>query len=407
MSPLAGRDVFLYATVMPAPSSANRTSAAAAASLSLFVFALSANTLPASLMRTAADFGITFQSLAQVSAVQFAGYFFAAVVGGVASDMFGKKLVLRAACLLMTAGAAAWAAAPGRGAAFAGAAVMGLSGGILESMGTSLLSDLYPSRRKLVLNLSQLLYCAGAIAAPFLMAWLLPRGVSWRWFFGMTAVSGMVLFALYAASDIPRPTREERIHPRALHDIARRARFWIPCLVLFCYVLSENSVIVFANAYLRTVHGAPESWAILSLSLFWASMGIGRLLCALIHEDVCYARLVAGLLTLTAACLAGQRWAATWPVSLLLFALSGLAFSGIWPLIVGMSASWNPRYSGSVLGTTIALGALGCVAAPPLVGVLMARLPGPAVFPVMALPLLLAAALLVVARKTATRRGQP
>ena len=89
------------------------------------------------------------------------------------------------------------------------------------------------------------------------------------------------------------------------------------------------------------------------------------------------------------------QWQATWQGSFALFVLTGLVLSGTWPLVIGMTASWNPRYSGTVLGVTIAMGALGCVAAPPLMSVLFSTLPAAVVFPVMAIPLLFAAALLV------------
>ena len=88
---------------------------ATAALFSLLVFGLSANALPATLLRAAREFAIPFQELAQVSAVQFMGFFLAAVVGGILSDRFGKKHIMQTACVLMVAGATTWTVAPGRG----------------------------------------------------------------------------------------------------------------------------------------------------------------------------------------------------------------------------------------------------------------------------------------------------
>ncbi len=364
----------------------------------MFVFALSANVLPGLLLRASAAFGISFGVLAQVSAVQFIGFFCAAVVGGVLSDIFGKKHLMVAACAVLLAGALTWSVAQGLGLAFVGGALMGIGGGVLESMGSSLLSDLFPDRRKLVLNVSQIAYCGGAVSGLCLMGKLLPLGVNWRVFFVFTGGAAAALLALYAMASLPRPLQDERIHWDALRRIGRRWTFWVPCIVLFCYVLTESMVVVFANAYLRTVHHAPESWAIYSLSLFWTTMGVGRLLCAMIPEHVSYRKIIAGLMLLSAAVLSAQQWQTGWAGSLALFALTGFVFAGSWPLIVGMSAEWNPGYSGTVLGITIAIGALGCVAAPPLMNMLLARLPASVVFPVAALPMVLSAALLVFCR---------
>jgi MFS family permease len=74
-----------------------------------------------------------------------------------------------------------------------------------------------------------------------------------------------------------------------------------------------------------------------------------------------------------------------------LFVLAGFLFSGIWPLIVAMSAGSHPGRSGSVVGIVIAAGSLGVVAAPVLVSAMLQAGIGIHVFPVLALALLFAA----------------
>jgi fucose permease len=168
--------------------------------------------------------------------------------------------------------------------------------------------------------------------------------------------------------------------------------------VLFLYVLTEASVIVYGNAYLQTVHQAPERWAIGFISLFWFGMMLGRLACAAIPERVPYAPLIASLLVVTAATLVLQQWADGWRSSLVLLTLTGVMLSGIWPLIVGMAATLNTGYSATVLGVTIAVGSLGCVVAPTLMNTLFAYAPARAIFPIIAFPLLLAALVLMITK---------
>lgn len=394
---MPGGDTAIRSKVLPA----------LAALAALAVFAVSANALPAALLRAADDFGVSIGALAQVSAAQFAGFVLAAVVGGVLADLVGKKLVLQAACAALIGGAIVWSLARRSAAAFAGGALMGVGGGILESMSSTLLSDLFPGRRKFFLNLSQTVFCLGAVGGPAVMGLLLPRGVSWRLCFAAISVAGVVLMALFSASAIPRPSHDERIHMAAFREIAGRASFLIPCLALFGYVLTETGVVIYVNAYLRRTYEAPENWAIYALSGFWLAMGVGRWLCAHIPERLSYPKVIAVLLTLTAVTLALQRWQTGWAGSLTWFALSGFAFSGIWPLIVGMSANLNPGYSATVLGITIATGALGCVAGPSFMNALFAWLPPRAVFPAAALPLLISALLVMRLNPGGSRRVGP
>jgi fucose permease len=381
------------------PEAYPRRPAAVAALLSLFVFALSSNALPAVLLRAADGLAVSMGALAQVAAVQFAGFFIAAVAGGILADHVGKKCILLTACGLMLAGSVVWSLANNLPAAFAGGALMGLGGGVIESMSSTVLSDLFPDRRKFILNLSQVIYCAGAVAGPVIMGWLLPLGISWRVCFAGIAGAGLILTFLFARAILPVPAEDERIHLAALKAIVHRRTFILPCIAIFLYVLTETGVIVYGNAYLQTVHHAPERWAILFLSFFWIGMMAGRWGCALIPERIPYTPLIAGFLVIAALTLILQQWAGGWVSSLVLLTLTGTAFCGIWPLIVGLSASLNSGYSGTVLGVTIAAGSLGCVAAPTMLNTLFARVPPAAIFPITAVPLLLAALALLLIRQ--------
>ena len=371
---------------------------AAAALLSLLVFALSANTLPAALLRAASEFGITPECLAMVAAVQFAGFVVAAMVGGMLSDRFGKQRIMEAACGLTALGAMMWAGAARLQTAVWSAALLGIGGGVLESMASSLVSDLFPERRKFMLNISQIMYCIGAVTGPVLMGHLLPMGVSWRWFFLGVGVLSVGLGLLYMVCRMPPVRGDEHVRMDVLRRLARRPSFMLPAVCLFLYVLSESAVAVYANLYLRTVRGAPEAWAIYSLSGFWIAMGIGRLLCARIPEGVSYRKVIGALCVATAVGLCAQAVARDWRVSFALVMLAGLTFSGIWPLIVGMTATVNRGYSGTVIGATIAIGALGCVAAPPMMNALFAWLPGPVAMAAAAAPIFLAGVLMAWGR---------
>ncbi len=381
----------------------SRRPAAIAALLSLFVFAMSSNALPAVLLRAADGLSVSMGTLAQVSAIQFCGFVIAAIVGGIVSDLVGKKIVLLTACGLLMAGAVVWSLTRSLSMAFVGGALMGLGGGIIESMSTTVLSDMYPDRRKFFLNFSQIIYCLGAVTGPAVMSWLLPLGVSWRVCFAGIAVTSFLLVVLFSRAILPVSTHDERIHFAAFKTIIRRRRFVLPCLAIFLYVLVEGSVVMYGNAYLQTVHQAPERWAIAFISLFWSGMMLGRWGCSAIPERIPYAPLVAMLLLLTAVTLVLQQWATGWVSCLILLVLTGTALSGIWPLIVGMSAALNPRYSGTVLGITIAAGALGNVAAPTLMNALFTYIPSHAIFPVIALPLLLAAVTLLMVGRTSEK----
>ena len=383
----AGRSERLRGTVLPA----------AAAMLSLLVFALSANVLPATLLHAAPDLGVSPEVLATLASVQFAAFFVASAGAGILSDGHGKKRVFVAACVLLLAGSALWASARHVSLAAGASLCWGAAGGIFEGLSSALLCDLFPTRRKLTMSLSQVVYTVGAVGGPWVAGLILPRGGDWRWLFaGVGALSG-VLLAIYLACHLPAPPPHERITRRRLTGIVRSWTFLMPCAVLFLYVFCESGLAVYSNLYLRRAHAAPENWAIYSISIFWASMLVGRLACAALPEHHSYEKTLVVLLVLSGAAAALQGVATSWQTSVALFALAGLTFAGAWPLTVALAASRADGCGATVVGLTIAAGSLGCVASPPVMGLLLETLPPAWVFVVMSGSMFLAA-VLVIAR---------
>ncbi len=379
-------------------TSQSRALPAAAALSALVLFAISANIVVASLVRVSADFGMDPRYVANVTAIQFAGFFIASIVGGMLADVIGKKSVLQGGCIFVAIGALVWSRAPALPVAFAGGFVMGLGGGVLESMSSALLTDLFPDKRKFYLNMSQIAYCLGAIGGPAVMGRLLPMGVSWRWFFLGTAGFSIAIFSLFSFSRIAKKKKTVS----EFKDVTAsgkwlRLHFVIPCFALFLYVFAEMGVLTFMAMYLQQVLGAPENWALYGIGIFWGGMIIGRFVCAFIPEDHSYEITIGSLCILGAAAVLAQIFVEDWRFSIVCFGLNGLAYAGIWPLIVGMAAARSSaRDSGRVVGVTVASGALGCIVAPPVLGFIFKIYSADVMFAFVAAQLVLALLLMFV-----------
>jgi fucose permease len=289
----------------------------------------------------------------------------------------------------MMLGAVLWSRAGSLVAAYGAGTALGVGGGVLESMGSALLTDLYPDRRKLTLNASQVLFGLGAVSGPAVMSLLLPAGVSWRVVFAGVGLLAAVLLVLYTLATIPPPLPDEILTWPMVSMILRRPSFLVPCAAIFLYVLSESSVAIYANLYMQERLAAPEGWAIRSIAVVWLGMACGRLLCTLVPEDHPYEGVIALLFALSGAALAAQGFVRDWRLGFVLFALFGFFCSGTWPLIVGLAASRNPLYSGTAVGVTVAVGSLGVVAAPWVMNLLLLYVPVRLVFVLAAIPLIL------------------
>ena len=349
------------------------------------------------MLRAAPDLSVDVASLVLVSSVQFAGCALATLSGGFFCDRFGKKIGLQAACALMALGGGLSALAGNLSTLCLAAALLGMGGGVLESMASALLADLFPIRRKQILALSQVAYCAGAAAGPAAMAWLLPSGGSWRIAFLAEAILALALLVLFCVTRTPAQPRSDASSRDELHPAWLRGAFLLPAVTMFFYVLSETGVIVYANIYLQQQRMAPERWGMYGLSLVWLSMLAGRLLCAALPERLPTEALVAGFCIAGAMSLGAQYLVRDWRMSCVLLATTGFFFSGIWPLIVAITSARHPLHTGSAVGVTVAAGALGAAAAPPLISALLRASMAELVLPLLAVPLLIGAAIVPIA----------
>ena len=94
-----------------------------------------------------------------------------------------------------------------------------------------------------------------------------------------------------------------------------------------------------------------------------------------------------------AASLVFQGLAGSWRISVLGFAFTGFALAGSWPLLVAKVGAGSGQNAAARIGVMVAVGSLGCVAAPPLMNALFAAVPLRLVYVLAAVPVMLAAVL--------------
>ncbi|HQL87057.1 MAG TPA: MFS transporter [Lentisphaeria bacterium] len=331
--------------------------------ISMFIFACSSNIMFACLRQASQTFQVSFEDMTPIISVQFSGFFLTCLLGGIASDRFGKKRVMLLGCFLTMLGALGWTMASGLRAAYVGAFILGMGGGILETIGAAILTDLHPERSKFFMNLSQAAYCLGAIGSPALMAVLLPLGLSWRWFFFGNAVIAVILGVMYMGVTLAKSSEGSRQRGNLRSVMRVLPTIIIPCICIFCYVFSEMATAGFLGERLAQL-SAPESMTIFALSLFWSAMILGRIACAFLPQNQAYEHIIGALLLLAGLACVAQSMVQTWQASIALFTLTGLAFAGTWPMIVSMASYRNLEDSGVAAGITISIGSLGCIANP-------------------------------------------
>lgn len=350
----------------PCPVLTSRSHIRIACFAGIAVFAMSSQVMPPGLESIAEDFTLTAFRRGSLFAFQYAGYFATSLVGGWASDHFGRKRFLCLGFYLTALGLVSASFAPGYGALAASMMLIGGGGGFVEALTSVLISDLYAEQSGRQLNLSQIFYNVGAIGMSFAVGWALGMGLGWRpgYLFGAALAVGCGAWINFLTIPVARR-----------HDASGEAHLgssgWLVAVLagaMLMYVGAEMTVNSWSANYLSETFGMARSSAAYSLSLFWFTMLVGRMVYARIVESLGY------LPPIVFSCLLGAVGGAVMvfsPSGTVAFAgvgLTGLALAGVWPTVLAYAGTRFPTRSGRVFGIIVSCGSLGLVVFPAAAG---------------------------------------
>jgi fucose permease len=165
------------------------------------------------------------------------------------------------------------------------------------------------------------------------------------------------------------------------------------CVVIFLYVTAETALVSFMNIYLYQHRGAPERAAIQAISWFWAVMLVGRLLCSILPPALADRKLIVVAMLSGAAAILLALPMPGWRSALGALLLASFLMAGAWPTIVAKVARDNAGRASTVVGITVAAGSLGCIVAPPVMGLLFETAPAALAMAAPAIPLLIGSGL--------------
>jgi fucose permease len=299
-------------------------------------------------------------------------YAFGSWSSGALTERVGRRIVLPLSVLALALGFIAEAAAPTWTLLLAASLLVSWGGGGIDGGMNSLFLELYRDARGGALSLLHVFFSIGGLVAPFVIGQLLSAGLAWRLIMLGTAVVALPLVAFLAVTPMPLGLREVDSKSvstaTARPGVASRVPFVALAAAIALYVGSELAV---SNWLVKYQAGVPIATATAVLSLFWAGLTVGRLLSSWLAERVDYFAFTiscAGLagLTLFLAVLTGPGLL---PAAAL-FALTGVLFGPIYPMIIALGGNIYPNRLAAVGGTLSAAAVAGGTIYPPLMGLL-------------------------------------
>ncbi len=313
-------------------------------------------------------FGWSYALTGTVLAANAVGYFISPFACGILVQRISPKSVVVAGLALGAVSLALFIRWPSPWLNLALNLCVGLCQGTIEVVTNLEVIHMEKKGQSRLLNLVHAAFCVGGIVGPAVMGLLLAAGGAGLAVFAATAVVLAVMGVLFGLSPFPKIRQHEERGGRPGLSLMLQPLLLLMMAFLLVYVGAELGVSTWVSEYFVRELGAPQSMGALSVSIFWVGMLAGRFSLSVAYRGSRQEYPVLGLTVLAAASLGLILLVtSTWAVALAVF-LSGLGFSGIYPLSIAIVGRYHK--SGMAVGAVTTGGGVGSFTFPFLMAVL-------------------------------------
>jgi fucose permease len=305
----------------------------------------------ATVPRVISDFGWSYVVTGLVLAAGSVGFFVATFVTGLVVEGSRSKTVYIVGLAVCGIAVGLFARWPSPVINLVLSFCVGVGQGIIEVVTNYETVRLEKAGQSRMMNLLHAGFSAGAIAGPVAVGALMGTGGAWQSVF--PALGALFAALVLVSFAVPFPAPEKGAHHGSTGGLAllRQPVLILLCVVIILYVGSELGATNWVSEYFVRELGAPAPTAAFAVSALWLGLMVGRALLSLASRGGKQEKL---LLVLGLACIAGLLgFLAVHGIvaaMAVVFGL-GLAYSGIYPLSVGLA--------GRVFRSSAAVGMIG------------------------------------------------
>ncbi len=328
------------------------------------VFTIIGAALP-SIIRT---FHWSYTLTGAVLAANAVGYFVSTFLCGILVQRIAPKKVLVFGLVLGSLAMSLFIRWPSPALNLALNFCIGLCQGTIEVVTNLEVIHMERKGQSRLLNLVHAAFSVGGIIGPASVGLLLGAGTGGLAVFATTAAVLALMAVLFGTSRFPTIRQQDEHQPRQGLSLMFQPLLLLITLFLLLYVGAELGVSTWIAEYFVRAHGATTSMGAFAVSLFWIGLLVGRFSLSVGYRGSRQEYPVLALTILAAASL-GMVLLVTspWASALAVF-LTGLGFSGIYPLSIAIVGRYHK--SGVAVGAVTTGGGVGSFTFPFLMAVL-------------------------------------
>jgi len=321
-------------------------------------------TLPGTLLPLLVErFEIRLVEAGSMLVLQPVGYLVTVIGAQYLIERWGMRVVLSAGPLAFALGYGGFGLASGWMSGAAMMLITGLGFGVAEVALNTLLINIGGERRSNLLNFTHLFFGVGSFVAPPLVAHAVAAGASWRSCFAVAALAMAAVGIGWSRLHVDHVTVPAAA-PGGGGRAARSRLGYLLAALLGVYVGVEMGLGGWLTKYMVSERRVSLTYAGNVLSLYWMGLAAGRLALSALSHRFGETALLLGLtlvsaLALPAAVLAPAAW-----MAVLGFAVTGLGFSGVFPVVIALGGRHHPHDTAGITSVMITGAGLGGIVVP-------------------------------------------
>ncbi len=249
--------------------------------------------------------------------------------------------------------------------------LIGLSGGFIESQISSIALEINKKNEGFYLNLTQVFFGIGAFIGPLLPTFIVSKGFSWKYSYAILSLICIVNLIYFLFLNFPDVELKKTIGSMKIFKSVSSNNgvvFFLLIFAMFFYVSAEVGIAFWLPTFLRLDKLFSNILASQVLSFFWFTFIIGRFFIGLLSRKVKILNILIVITTLSIPFILMGIYAENKLLIIVAFMLTGLLFSGIWPLIVSFGGLKFSSYRDFVVSVLIMAGGVGGLFAPWFIG---------------------------------------
>jgi len=250
--------------------------------------------------------------------------------------------------------------------------ISGLAIGVFKTAALALIGDITKSTSEhtSTMNAVEGFFGVGAIVGPFIVSYLLSKGIDWKWLYVIAATLCilLILIALLVKYPTTQKTTEDPINLKGTLTMMKDPYAIGFSMGAFLYVAVECAIYVWMPTLIADYNGSFVFVATYSLSIFFILRAAGRFIGAWLMAHFNWAFILTIFSLLILSCFLGSVIGGI-NTAVILLPISGLFMSVIYPTINSKGISCFPKAKhGSVAGVILFFTAAGAALGPLAMG---------------------------------------